>query len=162
MIYFAFSVEPFADESEMQRTLLVANNTKVVLVGISFDASVEDIDQEEMTIPQNLQVKILSHFTSKLVYESSKSFSSHLTNFLVFQVRILFPGLSRYIDNQSTTFDTQFPNWRTHTAFPLYQPFGPRDGYSIFGGQPGIYNFQAHVNRNNLLKSTHLIRFSSN
>ena len=55
-IYYSFLVEPFADEAEMQRALLVANNTNVVLAGISFDSSVEDIDQEEMIIPQNLQV----------------------------------------------------------------------------------------------------------
>lgn len=53
------------------------------------------------------------------------------------KIRIRFPGLSRHIDLQSTTLDTQAPNWKTHIVFPLYQPFGPRDAHSKFGGQPG-------------------------
>lgn len=66
------------------------------------------------------------------------------------QIRIRFPGLSRHIDLQSTTLDTQAPNWKTHIVFPLYQPFGPRDAHSKFGGQPGtnenliVFSFNAN------------------
>lgn len=53
------------------------------------------------------------------------------------QVKIKFPALSRFPDRDSNTLDTQAPNWRTYVPFPQYQPFGPRDGHTKFGGQPG-------------------------
>lgn len=62
---------------------------------------------------------------------SNKSFSSHP------KVTLRFPGLSRIQLPNTTTLDTQIPNWRTHLVFPLYQSFGPRDSLSLTGGEPG-------------------------
>lgn len=52
----------YSDEMEMERMFMQANNTKIVLVGISFDASVEDIDQQDIIIPENLQVNSTPYF----------------------------------------------------------------------------------------------------
>ncbi len=132
-VILSFSVEGFQNEGHLVESMAEQDTKNTLLAGIIFDhtdfkSNTQFLDMKVCFLPPNNW-----HITiAKTTVFINLFFLCFLT-----QISIRFPGLSRFVDLNSTTLDTQAPNWRTHINFPLYQPFGPRDAHTKFGGQPG-------------------------